>query len=43
MYGIDEVSNMTNEISDANRFLLRNGYSIKNIREERGVYIVEVF
>lgn len=34
---------MTNEINDANRFLLQNGYGIKNIREERGVYILEVF
>lgn len=39
----DYLKYMTNEINDANRFLLRNGYSIKNIRDERGVYILEVF
>lgn len=39
----DYIEYMTNEINDANMFLLRNNYSVKNIREERGVYIVEVF
>lgn len=34
---------MTNEINDVNRFLLQNGYGIKNIRDGRGAYIIEVF
>lgn len=34
---------MTNKINDANRFLLQSGYGIKNIREGRGAYIIEVF
>lgn len=34
---------MTNEVGDVNRYLLRNWYSVKNIREDKGVYIIEVF
>lgn len=39
----DYLKYMTNDKSDANRYMLKHGYSIKNIREERGVYIIEVF
>lgn len=39
----DYLKYMTNDISDANRCMLKRGYSIKNIREEKGVYIIEVF
>lgn len=39
----DYLKYMTNEVGDVNRYLLHNGYSVKNIREERGVYIIEVF
>lgn len=31
------------EVGDVNRYLLRNGYSVKNIREYKGAYIIEVF
>ena len=39
----DYLKYMSNDISDINHFRLRNGYSVKNIREDKGVYIVEVF
>lgn len=39
----DYLKHMTPDISDTNRYMLKNGYSVKNIREERGVYIIEVF
>ena len=39
----DYLKYMTNEVGDVNRYLLRNGYSVKNISEYKGAYIIEVF
>lgn len=48
MYGIDEVSNIIPHITkdDYLKYMTNevgNGYSVKNISEYKGAYIIEVF